>query len=465
MPLKGRSGESHETSIDLRAYLRVLWKRRWLIVPILALTIGSAWVFVRIQTPIYRATATVLIDPESPRVVNIQEVTPGTGPGQDYYATQTRLIQSREIVEGVIERLKLKERIPEVGETRDPYGAFLVDLAVQPVKNTRLVTVSFENSDRKLAADVANAVANGYVKYNMDLRHGMAEQAATWLQEQVGGLVAKADRSAAALQAYQAKADLLGIQEQRQIVTQKIIAYDRAHLDAQNLRHAAEAKLREITRILKDPAAAESVFTVIDDPMIRKLKSEASDLLAERSKMREAVRSKHPDLIQIEAQIKHVNERIRDEVGKLRQAVENEYQVAKAREASVVGSLNELRRDAQQLVAKEARALALQREKDSSEELLATVTKRMKETGLTMGLESTNVRVVEPATPPPFPIRPRKSLIRIASVVLGLGLGIGLAFVVESMDNRVRSPEDVERVLGVPVIGIVPTFKVKKKSA
>jgi len=464
MPSGRQSIGGREAGANLQVYLGVLWRRWWLIVILMGLTVGSAWVFVQLQTPYYLATATVLIEPEAPKVVNIQEVTPGTGQPQDYYATQTKLIQNREIIEAVIERLKLKERIPEIGENRDPYSAFLLSLFVQPVKNTRLVTVSFENPDRKLAAEVANAVANGYVKYNLDLRHKAAQEAATWLQEQIGGLVAKADRSSAALQAYQATADLLGIQEQRQIVTQKIIAYDKAHLEAQNARQAAEAKLREITRILKDPVAAESVFTIIDDPMIRKLKSEASDLLAERSKLRELYRSKHPDFIQNEAQIKHVNERIREEVGKLRQAVENEYQVVKAREAGVAASLNELRRDAQQLVSKEARALALQREKDSSEELLATVMKRMKETGLTTGLEVTNVRVIEPATPPPFPARPRRFIIQVVSVVLGLALGIGFAFVMESLDNRIRSAEDVERALGVPVIGFVPVFKMKKRA-
>jgi uncharacterized protein involved in exopolysaccharide biosynthesis len=280
----------------------------------------------------------------------------------------------------------------------------------------------------------------------------------------MGGLVAKADRSAAALQAYQAKADLIGIQEQRQIVTQKIVAYDKAHLESQTQRYAAEAKLREITRILKDPAAADAVYTVIDDPMLRKLKSEASDLLSERSKMKEYYGPKHPDLLQIEAQIKHANGRIREEVGKLRQAVENEYQMAKAREASMLASLNELRRDSQQLVAKEARALSLQREKDSNDELVATVMKRMKETGLQSGLEANNVRVAEAATPPAKPAKPRTFLIQVLSVILGLGLGIGSAFVAESIDTRVRTAEDVERALGVSVIGYVPVFK-RKKSA
>ena len=464
MASANQSGGRQQAGTNILVYLDVIWRRRWLVVPVLALTVASAWVFVMIQTPIYRATATVLIEPESPRVMNIQEVTPGTGTPQDYYATQTKLIQSGEIIEGVIARLNLKERIPEIKETRDPYGAFLARMLVEPIKNTRLVNVSFENPDPKLAAEVANAVAAGYVKYNVEIKNRMAQEAGTWLQEQVGGLVAKADRSAAALQAYQAKADLLGIQEQRSIITQKIIAYDKAHLDSQTQRYGAEAKLREITRILKDPAAAEAVFTVIDDPMIRKLKGEASDLLSERSKLREQYRAKHPDLIQIEAQIKHVNERIREEVGKLRQGVENEYQVAKAREASMAASLNDLRREAQQLVTKEARALSLQREKDSNDELVAAVTKRIKETGLTTGLESNNIRIVEPATPPTFPVRPRTLIVRVLSVVLGLGLGIGLAFVAESADNRVRSPEDVERALGVPVLGLVPQFKVKKRA-
>jgi uncharacterized protein involved in exopolysaccharide biosynthesis len=453
-----------DAAATVRTYAKFLWQRRWLILIVAAATVASAWVFTRLQTPIYQATATVLIEPEPPKVVNIQEVTPGTGPSQDYYATQYKVIQSRAIVEGVIERLKLKEKIPELGASSDPYGPFFSRLTVEPAKNTRLVMIKFEDPSPKLAAEVANAVANGYVQYNLDIKSRMAQEAATWLQEQVGGLVSKADRSAAALQAYQAKADVLGIQEQRQIITQKIIAHDRAHLEAQGFRQAAEAKLREITRILKDPEASEAVFTVIDDPMVRKLKAEASDLLAERSKLRELYRAKHPDLITIEAQIKHVNGRIREEVGKLRQAVENEYQVAKAREAGVAAGLNELRRDAQQLVSKEARALALQREKDSSEEILATVMKRLKETGLTTGLEATNVRVVEPATVPTYPARPRKQLIQILSVILGLGLGVGLAFVAESFDNRIRSPQDVERALELPVIGVVPVFNLKRKA-
>jgi uncharacterized protein involved in exopolysaccharide biosynthesis len=100
----------------------------------------------------------------------------------------------------------------------------------------------------------------------------------------------------------------------------------------------------------------------------------------------------------------------------------------------------------------------LQREKDSVEELQATVLKRLKETGLTSALTSTNIRVVEAATVPPFPIRPRTQLIFTLAAVCGLALGVGVAFLVDSLDNRVRTPADIERVLGVPIVGVVPVF-------
>src|SRR5262245_23077176 len=127
MPPERQSvGPRHEAAASLSVYLLVLWRRRWLFVSILALTFASAWAFLQIATPIFRGTATVLIESDSPRVVDIKDVTPGPGSkSPDYFMTQVKLIQSRPIVNDVIERLKLRERIPEIRDTRDPYSAFL----------------------------------------------------------------------------------------------------------------------------------------------------------------------------------------------------------------------------------------------------------------------------------------------------------------------------------------------------
>jgi uncharacterized protein involved in exopolysaccharide biosynthesis len=214
--------------------------------------------------------------------------------------------------------------------------------------------------------------------------------------------------------------------------------------------------------LAKDPAGSETLSIVSTDPLIQKLKTEASDLQIERSKLSQIYREKHPDLQQLEAQLRQVNERLAAEVQKLVRGVETEYKVAKAREETLLSNMNELRREARVLNEREAQASSLQREKDSVEELQASVLKRLKETGLTSALTATNIRVIEPAMVPTYPVRPRTNLILSLSAICGLALGIGVAFLADSLDNRVRRADDIERILGVPILGVVPVFSGKR---
>jgi uncharacterized protein involved in exopolysaccharide biosynthesis len=459
-------GRAPETTSPLHAYLKVLRYRWRLVLSVFVLTVVSAVVFTYWQTPVFQATATVMIEPEAPRVVNIQEVTNESNSSQEYYATQYKMIQSRPVIEPVIERLNLKERMEHVGRARDPYRAFLAGplsgLSVDPIKNTRLVLVNYEDPDPRLAMEIANAVTEQYVKYGLEIKQAEAQTASAWLNEQIESLRTKAQQSTHALQAYQAKADLLGLQDQRQITQQKLIDFNRAYLEAQNQRLASESKLRELKRLMKDPASSDTVFTVVNDPLIQKLKGSASDLQIERSRLSQIYREKHPDLLQLDAQIREVNERLQAEVQKLVGAVESEYKVAKGREETLLANMNELRREARTLNEREAQAVSLQREKDSVDELQATVLKRLKETGLTSALSASNIRVAESATLPTSPVRPRTRLIWMLSVGFGLTLGAGAAFLTDSLDNRVRFGGDIERVLGVPILGVVPVFRARR---
>jgi uncharacterized protein involved in exopolysaccharide biosynthesis len=440
----------------------VLRKRWLLITAVFVLSVASAMIFTSRQTPVYQGAATLLIDPEPPRVVtNIADVVNDTAATQDYYATQYKVLQSRPVVEAAIKRLNLVERIPRLASSADPYSSLLYSrnpLSVEPVKNTRLVLVKFDDPDPALAMEVANAVAEQFVRYTLDQKQGEAQTATAWLNDQIESLRVKAQQSSRALQAYQAKADLLGLQDQRQITQAKLIDFNRAYLDAQSQRLTSESKLRELKRLSKDPSGSETIFIVANDPLIQKLKTEASDLRIERTKLAQIYRPKHPDLQQLDAQIAEVDTRLQEEIQKLVRAVETEAAVAKAREETLLSNMNALRREARLLNEREAQALSLQRDKDSAEELQATVLKRLKETGLTSALTASNIRVVEAATLPTYPIRPRTQLIWTLAAVAGLALGIGVAFLVDSLDNRVRSADDIERALGVPIVGMVPSF-------
>ena len=157
-----------------------------------------------------------------------------------------------------------------------------------------------------------------------------------------------------------------------------------------------------------------------------------------------------------------MNQRIETETKTMLRAVQTEYRVAKAREETLLGNVNRLRGEAQELNEKEIQYLNLQRESDSNQQLYEAVLKRLKETGVTGGLETNNVSIVEDATVPRVPIRPRKMVNLIIAILVGLLIGVGTALTIEYFDTTVKTPDDVERYLGLPVIGIVPQFVAKR---
>ena len=238
--------------------------------------------------------------------------------------------------------------------------------------------------------------------------------------------------------------------------------FNKAYLEAQAQRLSVEAKLQQLTQIAKDPSGAQNIFAIADDPLIQKLKAEASALEIEKSKLAKTYKEQHPEIQKVNAQIRQVSQKIDAEIQNMFRAVQTEYKVAKAREETLLANVNQLRREGQDLNEKEIQALALQREAESNQQLYDAVLKRFKETGVAGGLETNNVRVVEEATPPTMPVKPRKVWNLVLSVVAGLGLGLAVAFTLDYFDTTVKTPDDVERHLGLPVIGIVPAFGGKR---
>jgi succinoglycan biosynthesis transport protein ExoP len=459
--------EAHTTESERRLhdYLRVLRKHRWLISGVFLVTVITVAIWTYLQVPIFEATATVLIEPEPPRILNIQEVTP-IGPAgawdPNYYPTQYEIMKSRPVLDKAIEIANLKKRMPAVAAAREPHQVVQGALTIEPKRNTRLILVKVDDPDPALAADMANAVAHAYTQYNLDLKLKGARDALIWLTQEAGSLKRKVEESSLALQNYRVKAGILGTQEQRQITAQKIMDFNKAYLEAQAQRMSVEAKLKELNQITKDKSGAQTIFTVADNPLIQKLKTEASALEIEKSRLQKTYKEQHPEILKIDAQIRQVSQRLDGEIQNMLRAVQTEYMVAKAREETLLANVNHLKREGQDLNEKEIQALALQREAESNQQLYEAVLKRFKETGVAGGLETNNVRVVEDATSPTVPVRPRKLWNLTLSVAIGLLVGVGLALGIEYLDTTVKTPDDVERYLGLPVIGIVPAFGGKR---
>src|SRR4029450_9446489 len=264
------------------------------------------------------------------------------------------------------------------------------------------------------------------------------QEALAWLTEQMNTLRAKVQESSVALQNYRVKVGIMGLQEQRQITDQKIMDFNKQYLESQAQRLSAESKMNELQRTDNERGGAQTIFTVADSPLLQRLKQEASELDVQKAKLSKVYKEKHPEILKIDAQIEQVNQRIEAETQTMLRAVQTEYRVAKAREETLLGNVNRLRGEAQELNEKEIQYLNLQRASHSNQQLYEAVLKRLKETGVTGGLETNNVSIVEEATVPRVPIRPRKMVNLIIAILVGLLIGGGTALTIEDFDTTDR---------------------------
>jgi uncharacterized protein involved in exopolysaccharide biosynthesis len=455
--------EAGLANIHLRDYLRVARKHTSLIATCFFVVVATVSVGTFLQRPIYSGVTKVLIEREGPRIVNFQEVTPVDGDAE-FFQTQVQIIRSRPVVERVIESLRLKERQPELAQAIDPVRTFLKAVSVEPVRNTRLVEIQVEDPDPKLAAEIANAMAGAYVRQNLDLKLTAARDALAWLTTQVTDLKSKVNESELAVQRYREQAGILSIEEKQNLTVRKLAEFNSAYIEAKAKRLEMETRLTELRKASQNPAVLESAPLVVNNPLIQRLKGQMVELEVQRSKLQKVYREKHPETLKVQSQIEEITRRLREEVERLALSMESEYNVLKAREAAMLSAVNQYRDEAQSLAKKEIQYGILKRETESNQQIYEVLLKRLKETSLTQGLDTNNVRIVEPAVPPRVPVRPRKIFNISLAVVAGLVLGISLAFFTEYMDDRVRTPEQAEHALGVPVFAMIPVIPARRNS-
>jgi uncharacterized protein involved in exopolysaccharide biosynthesis len=442
--------------VHLREYVRVLRKYAWLVLTCFCVVLAAVGLGTYLQRPIYRATTKALLEREGPRVVNFQDVGPAGGESAEFFQTQVQIIKSRPVALRVIDTLDLKSKKPELALAGDPIEAFLGSVTVDPVRNTRLVQIQVEDPDPRLAAEIANALANAYVHQNLELKLSAARDALSWLTAQVSDLKTKVNESELALQRYREQAGLVQVEEKQSLGARKLAEFNSAYIEAKAKRLEMETRLGELRRAAQQPEVLESSPLVINNPLVQRLKGQLVELEVQRSKLLKTFREKHPEVVKVQSQIDEIAQKIREEVGRLALSMESEYNALKARETAMLQAVNQYRDEAQSLGKKEIQLGILKREADSNQQLYDVLLKRLKETSLSQGLDSSNVRIVEAAIVPVRPIKPRKMLNLVVGALVGFVVGVCAAFFLEYMDDTIRTPEQVERTLGMPVFSLVP---------
>lgn len=473
-------------SLDLVEYWRSITKRKWAILAfglIVALLVG---VVVFALTPIYRGTATVLIEANKNKVVSIEDVYSGIGQSREYFQTQVEIIKSREVAVRTISVLKLWD-FPEfdprikskfqwqdflealgVTEAVEPkewtdtaladavYLKFNKRLTIEPVRLSQLAKISFESDSPALSATVANTIASTYIENDLDARYKMTKQASGWLQERLSSLKTKLDESERNLQNYREKTGIVDVKSAAQSGGGKQIEEVTQRLVDTRLRRAeAENAYNQIKSVGKNGDYSSLPAVVRNSNVSEALKAQAE---AERNMSEVAQRYgfEHPKYVAAEATLKSARDNVKRQVESVVGSVTREYEVAVGTERALEATLNSARGSIQNLNRKEFELGVLEREVESNRQIYDMFMKRAKETNVSGDLQSAVARVVDPAVVPTKPVKPQKSQIISIAFVLGLFIGVLVSLLLDRLDNTIKTTEDVEAKLKAPLLTTLP---------
>jgi capsular exopolysaccharide synthesis family protein len=442
-------------------------------------------------------------------VVKVEEVLALDAYTTDYYPTQHRLLRSRSLAANVINKLALDKNpafIPQAKKKRFPFSVrqavasvvrlvipkkrtheepdtdkgggdsltsfiniYLGMLKIEPLEDSRLVSISFEGRDPSLVTEMTNAHARAYISRDLELKLVAAEDAVDWLGGRLEELRGKLLESEGALQQFQEEEDILALEsllsgsggKEENIVAQQVIELSSNITAARTERISLEPLYLQLKELRNKPDMAESIPQVIQNSLIQSLKSDYIMLRQEYSKLRGKYGEKHPRMVALRREIGNLRSRIRDEVNKIGRSVEFQYEMLLAKEKKLQAALEEAKSEVMGLNKRAIQYGVLKREVESNRQIYNMILRRAKETSLTSRLKSTNIFIVDLAETPQGPVRPnlRKNL--LMAVVITMMIGLALAFFLEHWDNTLHSPNDVKRYLAIPFLGPVGLFPPK----
>jgi capsular exopolysaccharide synthesis family protein len=461
-----------EGDLDLVRYWHIVLKQRWLIVAFFVMVLVLDLVWTLHQTKIYEAVASIDIEQTTPQVLgsNVQDVV-DTGPGywfaKEYYETQYKVITSRAVSQKVIDRLGLadsasREKAPR---SSSAVAALQAKIRVEGLKDSHLVYIRAQDSDPQQAAILANAVAQAYIDQTADQRVEATRNAADWLQGQAGDLKTKLEGSELALYQYKHDQNMLSmsLEDQQNTTSQKLKTLSDEITRVQTKKVGLQAQVAQIREIQNDAEKnggfrAESFLPVVQSPLIQALKQVYFKQEQEVAQLQQRYEPQHPKLVAAQRELQISRSQLQREMDDIVSASEAEYRQAVETEASLVKLLEKVRTEAFEINKKEIDYRKLEREATNNQRLYDMVLKRLKETDLSVLLKTNNVHLLDAAVVPRVPVKPNLKTNSVLGMILGLLGGLLLAFLVETLDNTLKGQDDIERTLGLPFLGILPSI-------
>jgi succinoglycan biosynthesis transport protein ExoP len=483
----GPYGDEDTKSFDIFKYVRIAMKYKWLIAGITLAVFAVTALSNFMTTPIYMATSSIQIDREASKILDKGDVNGTETGGQDFYLTQYQLLQSRTLAERVAVALSLgndkafnstvapsllslirskisalifsDEEQPEdatvtADKNRAAAARLMGGLDIEPLRGSRIVTISFFHPDPAVAQRVANGYADVFITDNLDRRFEASAYARKFLEERLSQLKSKLEESEKQAVQYADDKGIITVGEGKTVVDADVEAINT------KLTEARYEKMRlELVWQRVENADGLEIAEIRNNETVQENRKLRSELSAQYQQKLNVYKPNYPEMVQLRSQISELDDQLAKAVREVKADIKSTYEAARV---SVAMLEAELQKSKDTLVEQRNRSIQyniLQREVDTNRQLYDGLLQRYKEIGVAGGIGTNNVSFVDKAALPTSPASPKITRNLLIGLLGGLLLGCMVAFGLDFLDETFKVPEDLERESGLPVIGVVPLPK------
>ncbi len=491
--------ESDGDEIDLRELLFKLNRRRGAMLGVFLLVMVAVILYTFQVTPRYTARTLMVLDLRQARVVDMEAVLSGMPKDVAAIRSEIDIIQSNTLLERVSRKLRL-ERIPEfnpalLDNPKEPFYQPLLDwarsfwpveeppplsleeeeirlqrhiidhlgreLTVDNPRQSYTINLAYTSINPIQAAQIVNAIAEVYLTDQMEAKFEATRRANEWLAERLEDLRVEVSAAEMAVQELRKRGNL--VQARGATVLEQQIAEINAQLVMARVdRSQAEARLETAREALQRAGGTGSLRDVLASPIIQRLRADETALQRREVELSQRYGPRHPEMIKINAELADVRSKMAEETNRVVESLGNEVEIARAKEQALRQSLNELRGQTTSALQAEVELRELERQAQSARVMYENFLERFRETGQQDALHRPDARIISWADPPRQASYPRKRMLLGLGAAVGIMLAVMIAFLLEALDRGFRTSDQVERLTGLPVLGMVPAIARRK---
>jgi capsular exopolysaccharide synthesis family protein len=453
--------EPEEQTVPFSHYLWILRRHRWKILAFVLTCVLATFVVAKRLTPIYEAVATIDVDRQTPTgIIGQESLRMASNDSDQYLATQMDLIKSDSVLRPVVQKFRLREiekdqfdAGPPTADREDAPVA-LRRLEVTRPPNTYLLRIAYRSTNPRLAADVANGIANSYLDHSYNIKFQSTSGVSRFMEKQMEDLKAKMERSSTALAQFEKELNVIDPEQKTSILSGRLIQLNTEFTNAQAERVRKEAAFNS----MKSGSMDAAIISTQGDAL-KRLTEQSNEARQRFNEAQTHYGAGHPEYRKAASQVQELTRQLEETRGSIQQRIQIEYRQAVEREGMLKDAVNQTKAEFDRLNARSFDYQALKQEADADKKLYDELFRKIKEAGINAGFQNSSVRLADNARPAVKPVFPNLKIFLAVAFAASTFLAVAAAIVSDSLDKTIRDPEQVTRLLKTEVIGTLPAMK------